>query len=183
MLEHFRSLGRRVKIVLCLFYDISDFEDLNLNTDGGALDPTLSPSLAPTVESMDKFMAANVRPYPNTCDFDLAIHAAPVEDEEYGAERPHVPIVSVQYRKNGYIHEEKPAPGKKTKALPTTILDSAPDFRFRSHSREMGRLIADVARYNWDSHEQMSMQETFRQMASELERDPALAARMAAMMS
>lgn len=59
MLEHFGSIGGRIKIVLCLFYDISDLDDLDFNADGTGLNPSMKPSLAPTFVAMDKIVAAN----------------------------------------------------------------------------------------------------------------------------
>lgn len=142
-----------------------------MNEDTLGMDPHLRPSLAPTVEAIDNFLRAHVRGRPDTCDFDLVVHAAPVEDVDYGAERPHVPIVSVQYRRDGYNDAEL----KRKGPIPPR------DFRHRSHGKELGRLVAEVAHYSGEEQEEAFMHMAFRQMAMRIERDPELAAQFAAM--
>lgn len=110
---------------------------------------------------MDKFFAAHVRPFPaeKTCEFDLVVHAAPAEDEAYGADRPHVPIVTVEYR--------RPSPPSPTTPRPA-------DFHLHTHQRAIGRLAAEVSAYSGVEEEDVVMRAAFHQMAMHIERNPQL---------
>lgn len=91
LLEHFRAKGQRPKITLCLFYDVSVFEeDLTFTP---MLETRLRPSLAPNERSIVKFVNENVEPYPDTCEFEIIVHAAAVPEEGKGPHRPHEVMV------------------------------------------------------------------------------------------
>lgn len=111
---------------------------------------------------MERFMAEHVRPFEGTGDFDLVVHAAPAEDVGYGADRPHVPLVTVSYR--------RPSPSSPT----STRAKKGEDFKLKLHGREMGRLAAEVSSWSGQQEEDVVMQAAFQQMAMQLARDPQL---------
>lgn len=121
-----------------------------------ASEPSLRPSLAPTREAMQKFIKDHV--VPGTGDFDLVVHAAPAEDEAFGADRPHVPLVTAEYRA----------------ATPSGNLD------FKLDGDAIRRLAAEVSAWSGEDEQDRMMHAAFHQMAMHIERDPQLRSQMRA---
>lgn len=99
--------------MLSIFYDVSEFDEALVMNSRYA--PDLRPSLGPTKATMTEFLRRTVVDYPETCDFDLIIHATPVHIPEEGTLRHHEPLIVAKYRKPKEASKKKLKKGKETR--------------------------------------------------------------------
>lgn len=126
--------------MLSIFYDVSEFDEALVMNSRYA--PDLRPSLGPTKATMTEFLRRTVVDYPETCDFDLIIHATPVHIPEEGALRHHEPLIVAKYRKPKEASKKKLKKGKETReSLEARLHDG---FNLQIHERDIFRLAAVV---------------------------------------